>query len=237
VNRSGIWPLKAPAWQRAALLEGRALELRRPIGATNSNPQRGKFEAVDMDTAYPAPPVNSGCIRARTLTIAGARRSIYVSSRVRVGDFFWIAGEGRTRAQPPALWVRYVRPERLLSASFASAEAASVVAHGSVLDSYNDVVESMTAGARRAWMRTEHHARAMGPPGFGAGRRELFLARWVVDYGIESLFRNPWTWIYGVEVAPVAVEAARSLARSGALAQVCGASSVVQPDAAAGVHP
>jgi hypothetical protein len=154
----------------------------------------------------------------------GGRRSIWVKSRVQQGDLFWFAGDGLTRAQGPSLWVRYIRPERLLSASPSSIAAAAPAGGASVVDTYNDVVASMTASARRGWLRTEYHALAiMGPPGSGATMREVFFARWVAEYGLASLFRNPWTWVYGVRLAPVAVEAARSLAKSGALAQVCGA--------------
>jgi hypothetical protein len=222
MNRSGIWPLKAPDWQRAALIEQQAFEVRRPITRANTTMQRGDFGDVDFDTAH-AIGFEMGTLRARLVLAGGGRRSIWVKSRVQQGDLFWFAGGGLTRAQGPSLWVRYIRAERLLSASPAAVAAAAPAGGASVLDTYNDVVESMTASARRGWLRTEYHALAMGPSGSGATMREVFLARWVAEYGLASLFRNPWTWVYGVRLAPVAVEAARSLAKSGALAQVCGA--------------
>ncbi|TXH49012.1 MAG: hypothetical protein E6Q97_23475 [Desulfurellales bacterium] len=212
------WPITMPQWMLPKLEHGRVLEVRRAITAGNSKPQRGTFADVDMDTAHPIPIMPAGYVRVRAMGPGGVRRSITLNSRVQPGDLLYAAGLGRTRAMPPALWVRTVRAERLHSITQAGLAASGVEdPDGNRIYQYAALVNSMPAATREKWIRTESHYRAQS---VGALTWHLFAARWILDWGYGSWLRNSWVWVYTFRVVNLSAPAAASLAKSGALAQV-----------------
>lgn len=214
------WPITMPAWMLPKLKHGHVLEVRRAITGGNSKPQRGTFVDIDMDTAHAIPILPAGYIRVRAMGPGGTRRSITLNSRVQPGDLLYAAGPGRSRATPPALWVRTVRAERLHSITQAGLAASGLEEPGDRVHQYAALVAAMPAATREKWIRTEPHFRALS---LGALPWHVFAARWIVDWGYGSWLRNPWVWVYTFRVVNVSAPAAASLAKSGALAQVANA--------------